>query len=160
MSSYVNFYLRVNENFAPIGSWSRSNEIYQVMQYKVPYEKIRPLTSKEISSIIHELEDSAARIERAKAKDQESIKMIMDAANTSLDEKLEAVGQIESNFEEMDAYISEVNFAADTLRVFFNMIDDFKYSDELVFDNDYNHYIYAGIEAYGRMEDVVNENKE
>lgn len=158
MSSYVNFYLRINENFAPIGSWSRSNQMYQVWQHILPYEKIMPLTYSRISDMIYELETSAARMKEAKTKDEASIKMIMDAANTSLEEKLNIVADIQSNFEDMDQYIDEINFTADTLRVFLNMIEDFKYSDEVVFDNDADHYIYAGIEAYGRIENIIDND--
>lgn len=155
MSSYVNFYLRMNNSFAPIGSYSRSNEIYQAIQHAVPYEKITPLTSRAFDEMIRELESKAQKMADAKKRDQERIALIMNAANTSLDEKLSAVAEIESNFADMDEYISDVNFAADTFRVFLNIIDDVRYSDNTYMDNDCDHYIYAGIEAYGRMEDVI-----
>ena len=157
MSSYVNFYLRINDNFAPIGSYSRSSSMYQAMSNVVPYEKIVALRPNQITEVIHNLEESAARMRKVKENDRAMCDKIMNTANNSIEDKLSAIAEIESNFDEMDSYIEEVNFAADTLRVFLNMIDDFRYSDECRFDNDYFHYIYAGIESYGRMEDVADE---
>ena len=156
MSSYVNFYLRVNDSFAPIGSYSRSNEMYQVVSRGVPYEKIVALKSRDITNFIKQLENSVEDVKKYYEKSKSRIPLIMNAENTSLDEKLATVAEIEQGFDAADEYISEITFAADTLRVFLNMIDDFKYSNS-DFKNDADHYIYAGIEACGRLEDIEGE---
>jgi len=147
MSSYISFFVRVNDTFAPIGSWSRNSEMYQAMQDWCPYEKIRAFSFNDLMNVVKELED------KAREADEKRCQMIMQA-NNSVEEKMEAVNEIESNYEEMDSFIEEVQFAADTLRVFCNMIDDFKFA-EIKFTNDYNHYIYAGIEVCGTLEEVV-----
>ena len=152
MSSYVNFYLRVNDSFAPIGSWSRSSELYQAMQNRCPYEKICAFDGADLMDIVRDLEDKISRMKKVRESDEKRCQMIMQA-NNSIDEKMEAINEIESNFDEMDSFIEEVQFAADTLRVFYNMIDDFKFSDGK-FSNDCDHYIYAGIEACGNLESV------
>lgn len=154
MSSYVNFYLRVNDSFAPIGSYSRSSEMYQMMQTRCPYEKIAALTSSDLLDVIHEFENKINRMKEVRKADEKRCEMIMQA-NNSLDEKLQAIEDIESNFTDMDDYIEENQFAADTLRVFCHMIDEFRYTD---FSNDFNHCIYAGIEAAGDLESVFGED--
>lgn len=156
MSTYLNFYLRVNNNFIPLGDYSRSCSVmYNVVNNDVPYEKIRAITSEDLKGYINKLTEAAGRIQKMKESDEKRIELIMNAANTPLEEKMEYVNEIQSNFMEMDELIKEYSFAADTLRVFLNMIDMFRYKDELYFDNDYNHYIYAGIEARGNMESIV-----
>lgn len=159
MSSYVNFYLRINNNFAPIGSWSRSSQLYQHIHYNIPYEKIKPLTIEELEKIIYELDKDKQKFEKMKIEDEYRINRIMNAENTPLKDKLNAVADIESCFEDIDNTIKEYEYAIIALRIFGEMIDDFHYSSEITFDNDYNHYIYAGIEAYGRIENIVDENK-
>ena len=156
MSSYVNFYLRVNDKFAPIGSYSRSSEMYQTVSRAVPYEKITALKSRDISSLIRRLEESAEDIQKTNEKGKSRISLIMNAENTPLNDKLAAVEEMELSCEAADEYISEITFAADTLRVFLNMIEDFKYSDS-PFENDADHYIYAGVEACGNLESVEGE---
>ena len=157
MSSYVNFYLRVNDSFAPIGSYSRSSEMYQVMNYYCPYGKIWAFTPGKLLDIIKEFTNKANRMKEERKEDEKRCEMIMQA-NNPLNEKMEAVYEIESNFEEMDLSIQELEFAADTLRVFYNMIDDFRYCGSSgTFSNDYNHYIYAGVEALGSLENVTLE---
>lgn len=158
MSSYVNFYLRINDNFTPIGSYSRSSSMYQAISNILPYEKIISLRPSQITEVIHNLEESATKMKKIKENSQATCDKIMSTANNSIEDKLSAIAEIESNFDDMDSYIEETNFAADTLRVFLNMIDDFRYSNDCGFDNDYFHYIYAGIESYGRMEDVADED--
>ncbi len=158
MSSYVNFYLRVNDSFAPLGSYSRSSEMYQAMQARCPYEKIAALTSNDLLDIIHGFEDKINHMKEVRKADEKRCELIMQA-NNPLDEKLQAVDDIESNFADMDDFIEELQFAADTLRVFRNMIEEFKYTDSSnKFSNDFNHYIYAGIEATGDLESVFEEN--
>ena len=153
MSSYVNFYLRVNDSFAPIGSWSRSSELYRAMEDYCPYEKLCAFDSATLMDVIHNLEDKIDRMKEMRKFDENRCQMIMQA-NNSIDEKLEAIYNIESNFEEIDSSIEETAFAADTLRVFYNMIEDFRFSDDGKFSNDYNHYVYAGIEANGDLESI------
>ena len=157
MSSYVNFYLRVNDKFAPIGSYSRSTEMYKAVSSQLPYEKIRALTAGDLMLYIRDLENAADNVKIVCERDRSHISLIMNAENTSLDEKLDTVDDIEENCRECEDYISELMFAADTLRVFYNMIDEFKYYNESGFTNDAEHYIYAGIEAYGNLESVVGE---
>lgn len=151
MSSYINFYLRINDTFAPIGSYSRSSEMYQEFSNWIPYEKIRALTSNDLSEAISHFEEQARRLRDAKENDKKRCEMIMQA-NNPLSEKMDAIYEIESSYDEIDESINELQFAADTLRVFWNMVDDYKYYHK--FDNDADHYIYAGVEASGDMESI------
>lgn len=43
MSSYINFFIRSDNRFLPLGDFSRSSEIYQRLDNNVPYEKLKAL---------------------------------------------------------------------------------------------------------------------
>ena len=90
MSSYVNFYLRINDLFVPIGSYSRSSEMYQTMYHYCPYGKIKALTKENLYEVINDLETRAQRIKDFRAADEKRCDMIMQA-NNALEEKMEDV---------------------------------------------------------------------
>ena len=152
MSSYVNFYLRINDLFVPVGSYSRSSEMYQIMYHYCPYGKIKALTQENIYEVINDLESKVQKIKDSRAVGEKRCEMIMQANNT-LEEKIKAISDIMSIFNEMDIDIEELSFSTDTLRVFSNMIEEFSYDNK--FSNDYNHYLYAGIEAEGTLENII-----
>ena len=155
MSAYVNFYLRVNDKLAPIGSYSRSNMVYEITSHVLTWEKLIPITRQMLDNWRDEAEDKKQHVIDAKKADEKKCAQIM-AANNSLDDKLDAVARIEEDYDEMDAFIDECSYTADFFCYLSNIIDDYQYSsDEAQFENDYNHYIYAGIEASGKIENIV-----
>ena len=159
MSAYVNFYLRVNENFAPLGSYSRSSQIYKIMGAYLPWEKIVALDVSTLQRFRSEVEDILHFTQKDKDRGIAKCKSIMDAANTPLEEKLSAVANIEDNLKELDEYIEELNDAISIFSFFIGMIEDFKYypSEYCSFKGDADHYLYAGIEAIGSIENIVEE---
>lgn len=158
MSSYVNFYLRVNDKFAPIGSWSRSSAMYRTWQGSMPYEKIRPITDEKLKYIINDFKDQISSLERHKADYEADISLIMNANNTPLEEKIDGVAAIREEISEINDEIEDFQYCISTMEVFCDMIEDYRYADDPKFDNDYNNYIYGGIEAFGRLEDIEKED--
>ena len=154
MSSYVNFYLRINENFAPIGSFSRNNEVYQYIYSFIPFEKIRPITRHDFSEFIKNINQDIGKYEKYKLDNQADIQRAMSLTDRPVDEIMEYVHKVEFAIQKEDKIISELKYAQDVFIVYQGMIDDARYSD-LCFDNDCDHYIYAGIEACGGMENIV-----
>lgn len=155
MSAYVNFYLRVNDKLAPLGSYSRSNMVYEITSHVLPWEKLIPVTQQMLNNWRDEAENKKQRMIDVKKADEMKCAQIM-AANNSLDDKLDAVARIEENYDEMDDFIDECSYTADIFCHLSNIIDDYQYSDdETQFENDYNHYIYAGIEVSGKLENIV-----
>ena len=76
-------------------------------------------------------------------------------ANNPLEEKLETLADLDNQIKEIEFEISNQEYAMHMFQVFMEMIEDYKY-DSHRFENDADHYIYGGIEACGRMEDVVD----
>ena len=153
MSAYVSFFIRVNDNFAPIGSWSRSSKMYGVMSNRVPYEKMRALTITDLQNAINEINLSIKEWNEALDERKEEIKMVMNAANASLKEKLEEVSDIRYLINEIKEDLEAYEDARNTLAVYIDILDNVKYS-ETRFENDYKHYLYAGIEVAGTIDEI------
>lgn len=157
MSSYVNFYIRVNKSFIPIGSYSRSNPIYRAINQMLPYEKITALTSEKIGKVIDEIKEEIEELEKLKEKDKQTCDKILSMVGNSVEEKMASIYSIEAEDENIDYELEELKYSKNILQVYLDMIDEIHYSEGYVMDNDYNHYIYAGVEAYGSMEDIFED---
>ena len=156
MSQYVNFYLRVNDMFAPIGSWSRASQVFDVAKNIVPYEHIKHLTKEDFKNAIEDLEARITLNKECLGYNQKRRELIINAQNTPLSEKLEAIDAIDEYDEETNEHIEELTYAVAYLYHLINMINEYEWAEN-VFKNDAEHYVYGGIEAYGRIEDVIEE---
>ena len=157
MSSYANFYIRVNESFVPIGSYSRSTSLYQAINSMLPYGQIIALTSEKIGKAIEIINEEIENIENTIEKDEQECKEIANMLGNSINEKMSAIYSIKVDIEDMKQDLIDRGSSKSILQVYLDMIDEIHYSSEYIMDNDYNHYIYAGIEAYGRIEDILEE---
>lgn len=154
MSQYVNFYIRVNNSFIPIADYSRNNYIYRVFEY-LPYEKIKALT----------YDDFIIRKDKIKGDREYAEKMIAEVnakkefiakTDASLEEKLQQYNFATECIAEYQDDIESCNFALDFIYFLEEMIDAIRYNEDgLNMDNDYNHYLYAGIEAIGSIENII-----
>ena len=153
MSQYINFYVRINDNFAPIGSYSRSSEIYQTAHHRVPYEHITPLRVSDFDEMIKNIEERIDTKKKDKKYYLDMITLVMNA-NNSIGEKMEEVDSLNCSIREIKESIEELEGAMYLFSVYSDMIEDYQYSG-ISYENDYSHYIYAGIEANGTLEDVI-----
>ena len=155
MSSYLNFYLRLNDTFVSIGNYSSNNFIYQIFKGYVPYEHISALTVNKINEIINDIKEEINSVKELQQKDKDTINLIMDAKNTSIDEKLHVVTEYKDTIAERDDYIENLKNTIRTLEVYYDMICEYHWYNEQNFTNKHNEYIYAGIEASGNLESIV-----
>ena len=158
MSQYLCVYVRVNDKFAPIGTYSRSNVIYRAFSNEIPYEKIRAVRPTDLERVMRHLHEKLNDYVKDLGDTANDIEMIMNAANTPLTEKLDAIAGYQQATKEIEDEIEEVKYAMGIISTYQDMIDAYHYSEaEEQFENDYFHYLYAGIEAYGSMENVVED---
>ena len=155
MSSYVNFYIRINENFVPIGSYCRSSSLYRAINKMLPYEKITALTSEKIGKVIEVIKEEIEDIKKIIEKNKQVHNEIIAMTGNSVEEKLASIYSIEAENEEIEGELEDFEHSKHILQVYLDMIDEIHYSEEYVMDNDYNHYIYAGVEACGSMENIL-----
>ncbi len=123
MSSYKFFFVEKNGIFIPIGSWSRSTEVYQAV--RAPYEKIT-LAKEPIKEGIDEL--------KRKKKDylsyiEETEKIISDIykiENVSLSEKIDNINDYRIEIQNVSESIEKINFAIDNLNFILNIRDPYE----------------------------------
>lgn len=151
MSQYVEFFVRGNNDaFVPIGSYSRSNPMYQAFVHSgAPYEKIAELDNNRYRWAEAEFEEQIKNLERVKRYYEDNIEIIKDMKEVSLDEKLETINEYRNNIEEAEedlkiwkAQLTQLNFIN---RIRNEYIDD-----------DHETRVYVGIEVgTPTIEDIV-----
>ena len=148
MSSYIEFYIKAGDFYAPIYSESRSNAIYQAFQYQVPYEKSRALTQKDLDEVCSEQRSEKAEYEKRISVAQEKIEWLR-TSTLSAEERME-----EYNGErEMIEYYKEEIVHADYVMNFCSwlsaMLEEIRYlpdtSKRLAVDPD--HYLFVGVDC-------------
>lgn len=156
MSSYANFYLRINDKFAPIGIYSRSTDMYQNFYGILPYEKLIALTPLKLYDVILSTRKKISSFSETIKENQELRDQFLSAENISFEDKRTAVEEFNSAIHELEEEIDNLQNVINYVRVLLNIIDDYRYSG-ISFENDYEHYLYAGIEACGDMDEILDD---
>ena len=110
MSSYINFFIRSEDKFLPLGDFSRSSEIYQRLHNDVPYEKLRALTYNELDSIEDDIIEDKRVLNDKIATYKTEIDLIA-TFNNSAEEKMEAIKSTEEVIKDCQEEIDELDFA-------------------------------------------------
>lgn len=152
MSAYVDFFIRNKDDFIPIADYSRNSMIYSIVT-DVPYEKIRAITTRDISEFINIAVEKIRDYEQKICKEKERIKLVATFDN-SIEEKLEVIAQYEEGIEEYTQSIEECNYAKNFFSFLTELINVRRWEENSSVN--INEYIYAGIEI-GRptVEDIV-----
>lgn len=160
MSSYINFFIRSDDKFLPLGDFSRSSEIYQRLHNDVPYEKLRALTYAELDSIEDDILEDKRVLNDKIATYKNEINLITTFTN-SVEEKIIEIHRVEEAINDIKEELDELDFAKGWFNSLCRMIDSASdYTDE-----EYNHlldadkYIYAGVEVpcVPTLKDVEDE---
>ncbi len=157
MSQYIEFYVRNNDSFTNILSFSRNSLVYEALNTRVPYEKIRKLNSDTIHYAISETNEEKEKYQNMKAQSQARIAEIRHF-NNSVEDKLEAIHNEEDNLEELDDLVKECEEAVQILGVLEKIVKtidlNIRYEDVAGAQG-----LYAGIEAYKPTVDDIKESE-
>ena len=155
MSTYVDFFVRHNDDFIRIDDFSRNTKVYEIMSGFAPYEKIRAITAEQFEHFVNEARLCIERQKHGIEREREQIQLISQF-NNSVDEKLELIQDCRNSIEEYECIIEEYEYAKYFFIFLGSMIDAVRYSDDE--DKvDINKYIYAGIEiGEPKIEDIEN----
>lgn len=148
MSAYVNFFIRVGDNFAPIGSFSRSTRVYRSFSGYAPWEKITVVTKDELDYIRSELKDSRAEYEDI-MKALETKMAAVHSFDNSVEEKLNTLDDIMNEQAEIRDQIDEYNSALVYMGYLEDIIDEGRngeYYDGYKGIINPAAYLYVGIE--------------
>ena len=153
MSAYKYFFIKSNNNeFIPIGEFSRNGEVYRYC--RAPYEKIKPLTIDNLNQIICDIEQGIECVKRGIQADKDERELVIKM-NNSLDEKMETLREIGRSIEENTNYLDDLKWACNYFAFLINIIDYAKFNNNYDIDN----YIYVGEEIPEPTVDDIERSK-
>lgn len=124
MSSYVEFYVEQGGTYINVGSYSRSNPMYQVLSDMVPYEKGRVLdealfneAEKEFEVVIKNYKDRVAELK--------NIINLVGTMEGSIDEKIEAIEEKQSWVKEYEEDIEMYEAQLMQFKTFYHIVDPY-----------------------------------
>lgn len=143
MSQYMSFFIRRDANiFVPLFTFSRSCALYQQFDYTVPYEKVRALSYSELEKYLGKCESCIVKLKDSVRKANER-KTLIASFNNPVDEKVEALYEVEHDIREIEDSIQEVERAYYSILALIDIVDEIRFNPAYDKDN----YIYAGIEV-------------
>lgn len=149
MSSYMHFFVRVDDAFAPIATYSRSSKIYCAFEHCAPYEKIKALQLKDLDEaevdFRENIESCQKCIEREKAKLE-----WLKTANFSSEERMDLYYECAQSIEEYEEDLLQLERSLAFCSFLRDMISEAE--DEVEYGEnplglDPAAYIYIGIEC-------------
>lgn len=151
MSAYIQFFIRNENAFMPIGRYIRGSRIYQYFDEYTPYGKIKVVTRPLLDKIRDDVNDDILyyqkRYDRAK-----EMKEYVAGMNNSMDEKMEWVENIEATLGDCCEEIEKVECVKHYLNFLDDIIDSVEYKEHI----DHKNYLYVGIEVGSpTTEDIV-----
>ena len=155
MSMYVNFYIKVNDKFAPIGTFNRNSAIGEAFTNRVPFEKVGPITALQLNSMRVDYRAREFDIKEGIDECKQLIEQILKMDN-SVDEKMDAIAETNEEIgyktESLNRTKQVVNWIDFLSTIIEEAEDEEKYSDN-VLGLKADAYVYAGVEA---STEVVN----
>ena len=146
MSCYIHFFVKVGDEFAPISSFSRSTKIYELFEYVAPWEKVRPLSEARLRKV---LSDAIERVQELNKKLDEmpARKALIASFNNAVDEKMEALSDLEENECYLGEELDEMQRAVEFVRFLIWIVDEA--SGAAYEDTRFNSekYLYVGMEC-------------
>lgn len=123
MSSYVNFFVERRGVYIPIGDYSRSNPMYQVLEYVVPYENMVELDEKIYNDGIVEFGLKIKTYENMIKRYEQEIDDIA-SINAPFNERAERISEIRNEISEVKEELDFIKAQKDQFRFIYSMRDE------------------------------------
>ena len=149
MSAYIQFFIRHEDTFLPIGVFSRNNVIYQVFDDIAPWEKLRPISEMHLNDVDNIIKSLIKEGEDALAREAEERKLIA-SFNNSVEEKLMALESHDEFVREVKDDIKNAEAAQRYVWTLMDILESIEYTD---FNK--QPYIYVGVEVQGKVEELI-----
>lgn len=151
MSAYIQFFIRNENAFMPIGIYIRGSYIYQYFDEYTPWGQIKVVTRPLLDKIRDDVNDDILYFQKRYDRAKE-MKEYVAGMNNSMDEKMEWVENIEATLGDCCEEIEK----AECVKHYLNFLDDIIESVEHEEHIDHKHYLYVGIEVDSpTTEDIV-----
>lgn len=138
MSAYVNFFIRNNDNFIPLGSYHKNSDFYTIISDRVniPWENITNITYDTLIDWNLSADHTISYFEKAINR----VEKMFELSNSfTLDDAYEYAGSIE-DYEESIEDIKGLKSIFDFMR---NILDEYKYCND---NYNVDEILYVGME--------------
>ena len=135
MSAYIQFFIRSNDNFIPIGYYSRNNTIYEYFQSYAPWDAITVIGRDLLIDISQTIAKDRNLLNK-NIDDAKKEKQLIASFNNSVEDKLIAIAEYNQMIAAYEQELKELTFAD----CFVCVLDD-------ILSNNGNDCIYIGIEV-------------
>ena len=149
MSAYIQFFIRHEDTFLPIGIFNRNNAIYKVFDGIAKWEKIRPIGEPILNDAEKITKGFIREGEKALARAEEEQNLIAKF-NNSVEDKLEAYRDYRNYIAEVTGDMKSFEAAQRYLWFLRDILDSIEYTD---FNK--QPYLYVGIEVEGKVEELI-----
>ena len=149
MSAYIQFFIRHEDTFLPIGIFNRNNAIYKVFDGIAKWEKIRPIGEPILNDAEKITKGFIREGEKALARAEEEQRLIAKF-NNSVEDKMEAYKDYSNYISEIREDIEDFKAAQQYLWFLRDILDSIKGTDF----NKYP-YLYVGVEVEGTVEELI-----
>lgn len=162
MSQYVYLFLRKNEEFVPVGNYSRNSTMAGNFWNNTPYQKIRPVTINELEQIDGSLGKKFKEFREQEAEYQRMIEQV-NRMNNTIDEKCAKIAQYEDEMAEMFEVKEEYEQDAAELRMLRRALECMDLDNEWLEKGEepYEYGLYVGIDIGVRVtkDNIVTDVK-
>ena len=149
MSAYIQFFIKHEDIFLPIGVFSRSSAIYRVFDGIAIWGKIRPVGELALDSAEKIVKEFIDVSEKSLVRANEEKNMIANF-NNSVEEKLESIEGYNSYIAEITKDIKGFESAQQYLLFLRDVLESVEYTD---FNK--QPYLYVGVEVEGKIEELI-----
>jgi len=149
MSAYIQFFVKIGEKFAPIATYSRSNEVYRHFEYAAPWEKIRPVTKEMLANVCTDIDESIENSESVIKRAEDQMEWLKGAEG-SFDERMERLHDLQDWIEELRSSIKEYEDVRSFCGFLRDIIDEAETEEkygENPLDLHSDSYVFVGIEV-------------
>lgn len=151
MSAYIQFFIRNDETFLPIGTYICSSKIYEYFDDYTPWEKIKVVTRPLLNKIRDNVNDDILYFQKRYDRAKE-MKEYVAGMNNSMEEKMEWIENIEATLRDCCEEIEKVEGVKHYLNFLDDIIESVEYEDGI----DHKNYLYVGIEVGNpTVDDIV-----
>ena len=162
MSQYVYLFLRQNDEFVPVGNYSRNSTMAGNFWYNTPYARIRPVTIEELDKGDGAIGEKFKDFRKQEAEYQRMIELV-NRMNNTIDEKCAKIAQYEDEMAEMREEKEEYEQDAAELRMLRRALECMDLDNKWLENGEkpYEYGLYVGVDTGCRVtkDDIFTDVK-
>ena len=151
MSAYIQFFIKINDKFAPIATYSRSTRVYQEFQHYAPWEKVSALNERQLSIISDEIRSEISEYEEAIRNERETIDFLRSCKDIPIEDLMDQFRTATGAIEELNDIIAELRCASSFCSFLMDIVEEAdqeeRWSEGNPNDLHADSYLYVGIEV-------------